>query len=255
MALDLNGNKLYSSSISTKGEVIKSIPNNGLIGYYDPGNLNSYIGSGTTWTDISSYGNNLSINNGSFNSGNGGSIVFNGSNTYAYKSSVAVSSYNIFTMAMFVKFADTGSGVGGRFIFSFGRDIGGSTGGLALFAYGFASASSGQVIFELGSGYGRVSFGFVPTVGQWYYLVATADGSNTRTYVNGVLQNTAAQTTGAIASSPGLSLGSYLSAATPPAASTYWHNGNIGATAMYNRALSASEITQSYLVQKGRYGL
>jgi len=48
------------------------------------GNSTSYPGSGSTWFDISGYGNNATLVNGpTYNSANSGSIVFDGVNDYA----------------------------------------------------------------------------------------------------------------------------------------------------------------------------
>ena len=61
MGLDLNGNKLLSTSIGPKSEVIKTISTDGLVVYLDAGNKNSYGGSGTTWFDMTSNGHNISL--------------------------------------------------------------------------------------------------------------------------------------------------------------------------------------------------
>jgi hypothetical protein len=56
----------------------------GLVLYLDAANTRSYPGSGTVWSDLSRGGNNGTLRNGpTFNSGNGGSIVFDGVNDYA----------------------------------------------------------------------------------------------------------------------------------------------------------------------------
>jgi hypothetical protein len=87
MPLDLNGNKLLSTSIGSKSEVIKSIVTDGLICHLDAGNKNSYTGSGTTWTDLSGNGYNATLFNGvGYNSN--GYLTFDGSNDYATTASV-----------------------------------------------------------------------------------------------------------------------------------------------------------------------
>ena len=63
----------YSPKISTDGLVL----------CLDAANTKSYSGSGTVWSDLSRGGNNGTLTNGpTFNSGNGGSIVFDGVNDY-----------------------------------------------------------------------------------------------------------------------------------------------------------------------------
>jgi len=61
----------------------KQIVTDGLVYYVDAGNNNSYAGSGVTWTDlIGGYDGELK-SGASYDSANGGSIDFDGSNDYA----------------------------------------------------------------------------------------------------------------------------------------------------------------------------
>ena len=56
-----------------------SIVMNGLVLALDAANSKSYPGSGTTWTDLSGNSNTGTLTNGpTYNSANGGSIVFDG---------------------------------------------------------------------------------------------------------------------------------------------------------------------------------
>ena len=57
--------------------------NSGLVLYLDASNPNSYAGTGTTWTDLSGYGNDFTlVNNPTFNTGNGGYLQFDGVDDY-----------------------------------------------------------------------------------------------------------------------------------------------------------------------------
>ena len=59
------------------------IVTNGLVLALDAANTKSYPGSGTVWSDLTPNGNNGALTNGpTFNSANGGSIVFDGTNDY-----------------------------------------------------------------------------------------------------------------------------------------------------------------------------
>jgi len=63
------------------GNVAPNTVTDGLVLYLDAANTRSYPGTGTTWSDLSRGGNNGSLINGpTFNGGNGGSIVFDGTN-------------------------------------------------------------------------------------------------------------------------------------------------------------------------------
>ena len=62
----------------------KGIVQNGLILNLDAGNINSYSGTGVIWRDLTNNASIATLTNGpTFNSANGGSIVFNGINAYA----------------------------------------------------------------------------------------------------------------------------------------------------------------------------
>lgn len=63
---------------------LPSIITSGLVLNLDAGNPISYSGTGTTWTDLSSNGNNATLYNGTaYSSANGGTMVFDGVNDQA----------------------------------------------------------------------------------------------------------------------------------------------------------------------------
>ena len=63
----------------------------GLVLYLDAANTKSYPTTGTTWSDLSRRGNNGTLTNGpTFNSSNGGIIVFDGINNYVDFGSSAI---------------------------------------------------------------------------------------------------------------------------------------------------------------------
>jgi len=57
-----------------------SIVTDGLVFYVDAGNEDSYAGSGTTWSDLSGSNDGALTNGPTYDSGNGGSIAFDGVN-------------------------------------------------------------------------------------------------------------------------------------------------------------------------------
>ena len=227
-----------------------AIVTNGLVLNLDAGFTPSYPTTGTTWYDVSSGGNNGVLTNGpTFSSTGGDSIVFDGVDDSVYKSLFSqMSSATTMTISCWCTFADNGSP--GRYLWAIGRDVGGLEGGMALIGYGFAVAGgANKLLFELGSGKGRVIYTGTLQQNIWYNFTCTADGTNTKIYVNGALDNTASQTTGQITSSAGLSVGSYLSGATPPSPSLFFHNGKVASFQVYNRALTAAEVLKNYNAQ------
>ena len=92
------------------------------------------------------------------------------------------------------------------------------------------------------------SGGSVPN-GSWAYCVVTGDSSGLKAYVNGTLvgsNSTAYAPTSATAGN--LYIGCYA-----PAQEHF--NGDIATAALYNRALTATEVLQTYQATKGRFGL
>jgi hypothetical protein len=94
--------------ISYYGNIVKD----GLILDLDAAKRDSYPGTGTTWNDISGNQNNGTLVNGpTFNSGNGGSIVFDGVNDYANLSdpmSLRLETFN-FTLSLWFLTVNTSS--------------------------------------------------------------------------------------------------------------------------------------------------
>ena len=70
------GNLILSGPLTIKTP--PQINTTNLVLHLDAGNSNSYVGSGTTWTDLSGEGNNGTINGATYNSGDGGYFVFDG---------------------------------------------------------------------------------------------------------------------------------------------------------------------------------
>ena len=66
--------------MSVKSSV--GVVTDGLVFYVDAGNGSSYPGSGTTWSDLIGSNDGTLTNGPTYDSGNGGSIVFDGTNDY-----------------------------------------------------------------------------------------------------------------------------------------------------------------------------
>ena len=72
--------------------------------WLDASNPLSYPGTGTTWYDLSGNGNNGTLVNGpTFNSGNGGSIVFDGVNDYTL-----ITSHQFRTVDIWINYKNIG---------------------------------------------------------------------------------------------------------------------------------------------------
>ena len=80
--------------------VINSHVTSGLLLHLDAGNSSSYSGSGNTWSDLSSSGNNGTINGATFNSTNK-SFDFDGTNDYVGLSAVLSQGQSAYTCLLY----------------------------------------------------------------------------------------------------------------------------------------------------------
>jgi hypothetical protein len=86
------------------------IVTNGLVLALDAADRNSYPRSGTSWLDLSGNNNTCTLTNGpTFSNTNGGNIVFDGTNDYVTRSSVATNLSAGVSMEMVFKSTDMNS--------------------------------------------------------------------------------------------------------------------------------------------------
>jgi hypothetical protein len=85
------------------------------------------------------------------------------------------------------------------------------------------------------------------SVNAWHHIVATYDGSLLRIYRNGLFVAASGAATGAITNT--------VKTLTIGVRGGNRFDGRIGVTNIYNRALSAADIVQSFNALRGRYGL
>jgi len=217
--------------------------------YLDAAYRPSYPTTGTTWYDVSGYNNNATLVNGpTFNSGNGGSIVFDGTDDYGFTSSTT-SVGNSNTVCAFIKLNGlqtntSGAGLSGGTIYTptaNGVDnyIGISGNKLYLFATEIADVNNFGLI-------GTTSLDTSNSV--WYYVTSVINGNTATIYINGVLEATITQPF-IIASWSG---NGYIGCRTP---TTRLLKGSIANISVYSRALTQSEILQNFNAQKSRFGL
>jgi hypothetical protein len=216
---------------------------NNLVLYLDAANSVSYPGTGTTWTDLSQGGNNSTLVNGpTFNTANGGSIVFDGTNDYVNLGNPQIlnfgdsSSYSIcFWLIKFTPFKNydeiISKGISGNQRIHFLID---STGKLWRWD---AFSTDGLVL------------------NKWTSIIYTynSTGINSGTevfYLDGIQTSTRTGSMPSWVTSNDIWLGYHaISGGSWP------FNGRIAQTLIYNKALSATEILQNYNATKGRYGL
>ena len=227
------------------GNIVKD----GLILDLDAAKRDSYPGSGTTWSDISGFQNNGTLVNGpTFDSGNGGSVIFDGTDDYS--NILNNSTLNSTSGTVNVWFYNTGtyltSNLSTEIISK--HDIASSLNGYGIYLY----RSSGNIVcgtyIKDGSTNWFIDHSAISS-SIWYCATMTYKSNDIISiYLNGISPVSRSISTISISSQPlriGLSNDSYWSA----------FNGRVASTQIYNRALSAAEVTQNYNALKGRYGL
>lgn len=223
----------------------------GLVLDLDAADQNSYIGSGTSWYDSSGNNNKGTLINGpTFNSSNGGSIVFDGINDYVsipYNSIFNPSTSVTFSVWIRLTISDAnirnpielGASADELYYILWRAD-------LSPKRWGWGLRQSNNTYVETTTTATNWS------INTWYNLtvVANATAGQVYFYYNGILDSGIAYN-GTIKqnASATLSLGS-----DPSASRRYWQ-GNIANALIYNRALTTTEVLQNYNATKSRFGL
>ena len=213
----------------------------GLVLYLDAANTRSYPGTGTMWSDLSRGGNNGTLINGpTFNSANGGSIVFDGVNDSVNLQQSTSIDVNNLTWSCWVNAVYSSQRC---FLFI------GNAAGQAVSPYKIFIGTTVQS----GQNRLRINYNNVATVNignlidnTLYNLTITYNGAITEMHVNGVSIGTSNAMSGNLNSRTFGYVGSTAQA-------FEFLNGRIFNTLLYNRALSASDILQNYNASKNRY--
>lgn len=87
---------------------------------------------------------------------------------------------------------------------------------------------------------------------NWAQVVGTYTSGRRRLYINGALVNSDAQTGTIATNANGISIGAYGGF---NGARGYYYNGSIGAVKIYNKELSADEVSQNFDAIRGRFNI
>lgn len=229
-----------------------AIQTNGLVMCLDAANTKSYPKSGTTWSDLSGTSNKATLyNTPTYSSDSGGGIAFNGLNQYGLVSNVSSINPTVaVTVASFFNVSSIGSNFG-PIVFK-QNNYAGSNEQYELF---IVNAGVGFVI--TGANRSQINvFSSLDYRNQNVYAVGTCDTvtDEMKLYINGVLIQTLPFTpTFDIANTP-LQIGG---TGVLDFGNTYtgWIGGKIYTAQIYNRALSAQEVSQNYNALKSRFNL
>jgi len=208
--------------------------------WLDSGQTASYSGSGATWTDLSGQSNTGTLNNSpTFNSKiGGGTFLFNGTDQTATTASLNLQQN--FTLEAWVN-----------------QNV---LNGFAIFGQGTLAVNQGLHIWyttntaiRFGMFGNDTDFTVSTSTGAWYHMIFTYNHSSPYTkgfYLNAVAQSgTPLQTAAAYAGTGVFRLGATYSTA------GNYGNGYFEGVKMYNRILTADEVTTNFNALRGRYGI
>ncbi len=212
---------------NTRAGGLHRLVTNGLVLCLDAANTTSYGGSGTTWTDLSGSGNNGTLVNGvGYSSANKGSLSFDGVDDYV--DTFNTSSITDMTIEMWI-YDNRSSGQ--RDILSYNGNSGSYTFNGSTFRTD-GNGSGARVFYGVGN----------PPLNTWYRFCYVKNGD---LYINQI------QYTG----SGGDRTYGMLSFGNTRSDVNNRLNGIISNIKVYNRALSASEVSQNFLAMRARFGI
>jgi hypothetical protein len=228
------------------------IVTDGLIFNLDAGFTPSYSRSGTTWYDISGSNNGTLTNGPTFNSDNGGTIVFDGVDDRAFFSALppgfqaGMTNYSISIWFKLTATKEAPLLEMGETNTDYSRIMFWVTGGNPNRLYALGASSNGA-----GYRYSSVNL----TNGVIYNAVYTYNNNGTisKLFINSVQDNdlTNSSTNGLLVSIAN----SWSLCADNVYNQSYVQSANIYNVLLYTKTLTDTEIQQNYNAQKGRFGL
>ena len=239
-----------------------NVVTSGSLLFIDAGNTLSYPGSGTNWFDLLNNVTSSLINGPTFTSaGLSSSINFDGTNDHLWFSpSSSLTGLTSLTANMWLKIQDAGSVLFYKSDSNVNRgwfiEYGDNVNGTGQNGFGFSAVSSASNIRYY------IAKNQVPT-GSWANLTVTWDGvfpntsgTGVKIYVNGVENTTTVYTqagTGTWLPDTGADPLRFGESAPTDTANANYYSGSAGVLMLYNRALSAAEVTQNYNAFSSRY--
>jgi len=227
----------------------------------DAGNPNSYSGSGTAWNDISGNGNNATlVNSPTFDTGNGGSFVFNRTTNYAtlpFTTTLTNCTFNFWfkatSTASYQYLLSLGNGSTSSYALHFDMndpDLGST--GQTMWVYWNSGGTPYSALSRSGT-YGD----FQDSTWRNYCFVRNNSdtGTITRHYVNGVERSSGVSRSGDQTTQFGNGAGYNCRIAVFHNAANNFFGGNIASVQIYNAALSPIQIAQNFNSLRGRFGL
>jgi hypothetical protein len=233
------------------------IVTSGLVLALDAADRNSYVSGSTVLNDVSGNGNNGTLTNGpTFNSANGGSIVFDGVDDFGLITNPSNFQSQNLSISIWVNPSTAVNAISDLFDYDHAstpnqgwvlQTENATTNNNYYFAY-----YDGSVFQPTGIGSG---FGVKLINSIWQNITYTKSGTSVIGYLNGIqsVNFTGANSTISYQSNKNSRIGGVIS--TNIGVGNRYYKGNMSNILIYNRALSPQEILQNYNAQKSRFNL
>jgi len=213
------------------------IVTDGLVLALDAGNTKSYPGTGSTWTDLTGNGNDGTLQNGvGFDSGNGGSLTFDGVDDYvnlSSSSSLTFGSGN-FSIDLSLKISTIKIN---QYFFDFGANT---------FAFQYYN-NFVRYLTQASPPSSIKDTTYTLVQNQIYNFCIVRNSGNGYLFLNGNQINSWVDNE--TYTSNTLNIGRY------GLSNVANLNGNVYTFKGYNRALTAAEVSQNFNALRGRYGI
>lgn len=192
--------------------------------------------TGGGWVDLSGNGNHGELLNGpTYNSSNGGSIVFDGVNDYISIANNTALDTQTPSVEVWIKTNALSQN-------GFWFEKGSVNTQYSLFQEGT------NIVWRQGSlSQYTTTANFIST-SNWAQIVGTYTSGDRRTYINGVLATSDSQTGTVGTNSSGIRIGSYLDGG-------YFYNGRIAIVRVYTKNLSPAEVLRNFEATRARFGV
>lgn len=239
MPLDIGGFTITSDVDNSENQIVRS----GLVLLLDAGLYDSYPRTGTGWFDVSGNGH-LGVNsNMTYSSSAGGSFSFNDSSSVSViPNSTALNPTNV-SIEAWAKF----TGNSNDFIFEKGN----VNTQYSLFSHGSDIVFRTKHVGDTGyitTSTTKTNAGIVN--GTWHHIVGSFNGSVKKLYVDDTEVVSASKTGNLVTTTPGAAVGRFGGTS-----SGYFFGGSIAKVAVYNRGLTASEVSQNFEALRTRFGV
>ena len=217
--------------VTTKWQATKGVVQNGLVLNVDAAVKESYD-SGTTWYDLVKNNNGSIVNGPVYDKEKGGKFILDGTNDYISFGQTSVSVQGPATIDVWASWSATN---GNRNLAS-----------LTSSAKTQIGTRTNGVVWRQG-GHTLVTY-TTPTVDQLANWIVTVDGSNLNVYIDGSLDNSTTSAGTQTGTNASFWLGTYNGG-------SELFQGSIYCARLYNRVLTAAEVSKNFNVMRHRFGI